>query len=179
MKKIFVALMGMGIAHSALGEKTKEFAKANTAELFAATAVSIRRDMDKDGRFEFIKPAEKEAASRDLDMMTSLLNKAGSVAAMTMQDKVTLFNTQEHLNGILTHSDSERLVCERTDQAGSHIQTTICKTYGEIERLRRSTQNLLIQNTSHDPQLQNGNCLIVKPGMNMAVACSPHGSGGN
>jgi hypothetical protein len=172
MKKILVALLGIGIIHSAFAEKTKEFAKADTAELFAATEASIRKDMEKDGRFEFITPAEKAAANHDLDTMMDLLKKAGSVSVMSMQDKVALFNTQEHLNGILTHSDSERLVCERNDKVGSHIQTTTCRTYGEIQRVRRDTQDLLSRNMSNDPQLQNQNCPVVKLGTNMASACA-------
>ena len=67
--------------------------------------------------------------------MTSLLNKAVSVAAMTMQDKVTLFNTQEHLNGILTHSDSERLVCERADRLWFETWRVLNSEHRELSRL--------------------------------------------
>ena len=171
-EKTFVLLICIVIIPSVLAE---EFAKADTAELFAAKAESIREDMSG-WPIRIYDTTEKAAANQDLETMTGLLKKAGSVSAMSMQDKVALFNTQEHLNGILTHSDSERLVCERSEKIGSHLQLTTCKTYGEIQRLRRDKQNLLIHNTSHDP-LENQNCPIVKPGMNMA-ACSSHGGGG-
>ena len=177
MKELIVALACIGMTLQALAEKTKEFAKADTAELFAVTASSIRKDMEKDGRFEFVTPTEKAAANRDIDVMMGLLEKAGAVSEMSMQDKVALFNAQEHLNGILTHSDSERLVCERNSNIGSNIPTTTCRTYGEIQRLRGATQNLLNQAISHDPQLQNQNCPVVTLGTNMASACSPHRAG--
>ena len=70
--------------------------------------------MAPDGRYEFIRPDDKAKVEADFDAMKALLQKAGSVETMSQQDKVHLFNLQENANGILTHSDSNRLVCEHT-----------------------------------------------------------------
>ena len=79
-------------------EKTEEFAKADTFDLFVATAQAIRKDMESGGKFEFITQLDKVAANGDLDAMTALLKKSGSVSAMKMQDKVVklIFNKIGH-----------------------------------------------------------------------------------
>lgn len=116
---------------------------ADTPEKFAATAKLIHDEMGSGGRYEFISAADRSKADADLGTMQDMLSKAGSVDAMKPEDKVRLFNTQEHLNGILTHSDSERLVCERRAPVGTSIPQTTCRTLGEIERARRNSGKVL------------------------------------
>ncbi len=158
MRTFFAVLLALGLAHTALAEKNKEFAKADTAEAFATIAQSIRNDLEKGGRFEFITSTEKVDASRDLDTMIALLQKTGAVSSMSMEDKVTLFNVQEHLNGLLTHSDSERLICKHDAPMGSHIQTTSCKTYGDIQRDKLNIKDALERHLHDDPQGPLGSC---------------------
>ena len=133
-------------------ERVQEFVKADTFELFLSTAQAVKKDMESGGKFEFMTQSEKAAAADDLDAMTALFKKYGSVSAMKMQDKVTLFNLQEHLNGILTHSDSERLVCTRGESTGSHIQKTSCRTYGDIQRAKRLLKDVTDQWLRDTPQ---------------------------
>ena len=116
---------------------------ADTPDKFAATATQIRAEMSPGGRYEFIRPDDKGKAEADLNSMAAMLQKAGSVAAMKEEEKVQLYNTQEHLNGILTHSDSNRLVCERRAPVGTNIPLTTCKTVAEIERARRDSQKYM------------------------------------
>jgi hypothetical protein len=122
--------------------------KAETGEAFAKTAASVRSEMTEGGRYEFITNDEKAKVNADLDAMTAMLQKSGSVAAMSQPEKVQLFNTQEHLNGILTHSDRNRLVCEHKAPIGSHIALTSCKTVAEIEKMRRDGQKMSTDATS-------------------------------
>jgi hypothetical protein len=121
----------------------KDPVKADTAEKFAAVASEVRGDMEPNGRYEFISPDGRTRVESDLDAMTALLQKSHSVSEMAPADKVTLLNLQENLNGILTKSDSNRLVCERNAPLGSHIQGTSCQTYGQVERRRRESQKYM------------------------------------
>ena len=116
---------------------------ADTPEKFAEVAEQIKSEMHPDGRYEFINSGERGKVEADLDSIARMLKKSGSVAAMSQTDQVQLFNTQEHLNGILTHSDRNRLVCERRPSIGSNIPINTCRTLGEIEQVRRDTQNYL------------------------------------
>jgi hypothetical protein len=129
-------------AYAADGALQKPVA-ADTPEKFAETVKHIHDEMGSGGRYEFISPTERGKADADLGAMQDMLSKAGSVDAMKAEDKVRLFNTQEHLNGILTHSDSERLVCERRAPVGTSIPQTTCRTLGEIERARRNSGKAL------------------------------------
>jgi len=124
--------------------------RADTAESFAATAAEVRRQMSASGgRYEFIRPEEKGNVNADLDSMSAMFQKFGSVAAMNQPEKVQLFNTQEHLNGLLTHNDRDRLVCEHRPPMGSNIAVTSCKTVAEVEKMRRDSQKLAMDQESN------------------------------
>jgi hypothetical protein len=121
----------------------KDRVKADTAEKFATVAAEVREEMSNGGRYEFITADGRTRVENDLNSMMAMLQKSHSVAEMNAGDKVTLFNLQENLNGILTKSDSNRLVCEHTAPLGSHIQGASCQTYGQIERRRRESQKYM------------------------------------
>lgn len=144
MKRVFfLAAAVLATASVWADAPVKDPIKADTAEKFAAVASEVRGDMEPNGRYEFITPDNRSRAESDLDAMTALLQKSHSVSEMPPADKVTLLNLQENLNGILTKSDSNRLVCERNAPLGSHIQGTSCQTYGQVERRRRDSQKYL------------------------------------
>jgi hypothetical protein len=109
---------------------------ADTPEKFAIAVKQIQAEMSTGGRYEFMRPDDRGKVSADLDTMQGLLSKAGSVDAMKMEDKIRLFNTQEHVNGVLVHNDANRLVCERRAPVGTSIPQTTCRTVGELERSR-------------------------------------------
>jgi hypothetical protein len=135
-----VACSSLAYAADAVVEKP---VSVDTPEKFAIAVKQIRQEMGSGGRYEFIRTDDRGKVNADLDTMQGLLNKAGSADAMKMEDKVRLFNTQEHVNGLLTHSDSNRLVCERRAPVGTSIPQTTCKTVGEIERQRQNTRDFL------------------------------------
>jgi hypothetical protein len=141
---MLVLMLGPALALAADKEKLNEKrVVADTAEKFALVASEVREEMKAGGRYEFIRPDNRVKADADLDKIGSLLQQSGSVEAMNQDLRVQLFNTQEHLNGILTHSDSNRLVCERRAPVGTNIPVTTCQTFGEVERSRRNAQNYL------------------------------------
>jgi hypothetical protein len=135
-------VLGLGLAMASDKVVEKPVA-ADTPEKFAATAAQIRKEMSTEGRYEFIRADDKAKAEADLDSMAAMLQKAGSVSAMSDSERVRLFNTQEHLNGILTHSDRNRLVCERRAPVGTNIPQNTCKTVAEIEKMRRDSQKYM------------------------------------
>jgi hypothetical protein len=116
---------------------------ADAPDKFAQTISHIHQEMSAGGRYEFIRPDEKAKVEVDLNTMASMLQKSGSVQAMSQSEKVNLFNTQEHVNGILTHSDSNRLICEHRAPTGTSIPRTMCQTLGEVETMRRATHKLM------------------------------------
>jgi hypothetical protein len=141
MVSVLVLMCGQAFADGVIEKRVA----ADTPEKFKQVEVDIRQDMSPGGRYEFIRPDEKVKVESDLTLMESMLQKSGSVNTMQEQDKIRLYNTQENLNGILTHSDSNRLVCERRAKVGTSIPQTTCRTVGEIERARRATNDKLQQ----------------------------------
>ncbi len=126
-------------------EVIKNRVSADTLEKFQTVAEEVRSDMNTGGRYEYISADNKTQAENDLTAMAAMLQKSGSVAAMTQPEKVKLFNTQEHLNGILTHSDSNRLVCEHSAPVGTSIPRTTCQTVADIEHARRTSRDYIKQ----------------------------------
>lgn len=143
--RIFVVAIFLSVAAVAVaGDKVVEKpVAADTPEKFAETAKLIRDDMNTGGRYEFIRPEEKAKVEADLNTMATMLQKAGSVSSMQQSEQVRLFNTQEHLNGILTHNDRNRLICERRAPVGTSIPVTTCRTLAEIEISRSSSQKMI------------------------------------
>lgn len=135
---IFVSLLAFSTSSRA-DDVIKKPVTADTPDKFVAVAQHIRDEMKAGGRYEFIRPDEHGKVEADLDAMQDMLTKAGSVDAMKADDRLRLFNTQEHLNGLLVHNDSNRLVCERRAPVGTSIPQTTCKTVAEIERQRSAS----------------------------------------
>jgi len=129
-------------------------AVADTPEAFARQQAWIEEEMQTGGRYEFIKPNDKERVRRLLDQMSSLLQKSGSVAAMDNATRLDLFNKQEEANGVLKHNDANRLVCESRKPIGSNIPVNTCYTFRQKEETARNTR-IGLQQYDHS-QLCNG-----------------------
>ncbi len=126
-------------------EVIKNRVAADTAEKLQSVTKEIHDEMGVGGRYEFISGEDKAKVDSDLAAMTAMLQKSGPVAAMTQSAKVQLFNTQEHLNGVLTHSDRNRLVCEHKAPVGTTIPRTTCQTVAEIEQNRKDGQHAIYE----------------------------------
>ncbi len=139
---LLVQILCMGVAAASGGVIAKPI-MADTPEKFAEVAANIKAEFKAGGRYEFLNSSNRERVAADLDTMEKLLQKSGSVDALNQQDKLTLMNTQEYVNGLLAKSDRNRLVCERTAHMGSNIPTTSCKTVAEIERQRKQGSQMI------------------------------------
>jgi hypothetical protein len=122
---------------------------ADTPEKLQAVIDSIHAEMAPSKRYEFINPTERRDVDADFATMTALMTNAGSVAAMKQPERIKLFNTQEHVNGILTHTDRNRLICERRSKMGSNLPVTECRTLADVE-LNRAETRQFVQDRSND-----------------------------
>ena len=122
---------------------------ADTPQKLQAVIDSIHTEMAPSKRYEFINPTERRDVETDFATMMTLMTNAGSVTAMKPNDRIKLFNTQEHVNGILTHTDRNRLICERRSKMGSNLPVTDCRTLADLE-LNRSESQRLMQDRSAD-----------------------------
>ena len=150
MKFRWVAILMMLAGSSALAEEVvkKPVDTADTPDKLQAVIDSVHAEMAKDKRYEFINPTQRRDVDNDFAAMMALMTKAGSVAAMREDDRVKLFNAQEHANGILTHSDRNRLVCERRQKMGSNLPVNECSTVADIERNRANSQKLMLDKST-------------------------------
>jgi hypothetical protein len=140
-------------------------AVADTPEAFARQLAWIEQEMQPEGRYEFIKPSDKARVHVLLDQMGSMLQRAGSVAAMDNATRIDLFNKQEEANSLLKHNDANRLVCESRAPIGSHIPVNTCYTFRQKEETARNTK-IGLQQYDHSqlcdgPNPENG-CLPGK-----------------
>jgi len=117
--------------------------QADTKAKFDAVAAEVRAQWAPGGRFEFVTKEEYAKLNTSLDAMGALFDKYGTVAQMDRDTKIALFNDQEVVNGILKQRDAERLICRSEMPTGSHIPTTKCRTYGDIQRSETDSRNYM------------------------------------
>lgn len=138
---VLVTLMSSVAARPAK-VKTPEV-KADTKATFEVVSAEVRKQMAPGGRFEFVSSKEHAQIDASLDAMGALFDKYNSVAGMDQGAKIALFNDQEAVNAILKRRDSERLICKSELPTGSHIPTTKCRTYGDIQRAQTDSRNFM------------------------------------
>ena len=145
------ALLQVGIVQA----KTEVVVKADNKDDFAAVVSAVHQQMQPGGHYEFTSTKDRDAIDTQFSGMQSLFDKYGTVAQMDQNSKVQLFNEQEAVNALLTHNDSNRLVCEHIAPLGSNIPKTVCRTYGQIQQEQRDSQHYL--NTFQQvPQFKGG-----------------------
>ena len=158
MKKWLIGVLaGVALLQAGMvcATRTETIVKAQNKADFAAVVSAVQSQMLPGGRYGFVDKKEREDVDRGLDYMQSLFDKYGTVDAMDPNTKIDLFNHQEAVNAILTRRDSNRLVCESVAPVGSHIPRKTCRTYGEIERERQNTQQVM-DNFKKVPQFKSG-----------------------
>ncbi len=150
MKQLVMGILLAVAGSSALAAEVvkKPVDTADTPEKLQAVIDSVHAEMAQEKRYEFISPTQRSAVDTDFATMMALITKAGSVSALKEDDRVKLFNAQEHANGILTHSDRNRLVCERRQKMGSNLPVNECSTVADIERNRANSQKLMLDKST-------------------------------
>ncbi|HKZ11238.1 MAG TPA: hypothetical protein VJL61_11105 [Rhodanobacteraceae bacterium] len=140
VKSSTTAVTSAQIAQTPAG-KTGTFVNAGTKAAFEAAVQATGQEMNTGGRFEFTDRRQRETVNDRFAAMQALFDKYGSVDKMPDAAKLELFSDQEKINGILTHTDANRLVCRTELPVGSHLPVKHCRTYGEIRRSERDTVN--------------------------------------
>jgi len=143
MLALFVACMRAPAA-----ERSGDVVKADTRESFEAVAANVRKEMDGQGRYAYVKPDERTKVEAALDEMQALFAENESTDRMDKTVKVKLFNAQEVVNSILTLRDRDRLICERGAQTGSRIVSTSCHTYGDLEAAQQASSKFMNERTA-------------------------------
>lgn len=144
-------LLGGSAAFAGNPEKypiTPDLDKQN-AEMFDAQVAHIRQEMEKGGRYEFIKERDRTSVEEGLTFMHDLITEKGSVGAMREEDRIRLFNRQERVNALLTNNDRDRVICEKAYQPGSLFRTTTCVTVGEQAKRERDSKYVLENTQNH------------------------------
>jgi hypothetical protein len=140
VKSSTTATTSVRIAQTPAGN-TGTFVNAGTTVDFDAAVQATREEMKTGGRFEFTDRRQRETINDRFATMHALFDKYGSVDKMPDAAKLELFSDQEKINGILTHTDADRLVCRTELPVGSHLPVKHCRTYGEIRRSERDSVN--------------------------------------
>lgn len=134
-------------AGAAAAASNTSYITADTLETFRLNAAEVRHEMRNGGRFSTLNDRQRERVEAELRRMENLFLKSDTVDEMGRMEKVELFNAQERVNGLLTASDDERLVCRMVEPTGSKMRQRECKTAGEIRRTREVHREGLRNNT--------------------------------
>ena len=145
MKKV-IAVVLMLVGFNVFAEEVvRTPVNADTPEKMKAVIGTIESEFSPGGRYEFLSASDHAALNALFFQMMTMLEKS-TPAAMPERDRVALFNVQEKVNGLLTHSDRNRLVCEHSASLGTHIQSNTCHTVAEIELRRKNDHDFMVDN---------------------------------
>jgi len=152
MNKLILAAVAVSIAicgSAGAKENYKEQAfNADSKDKFDAVAADVRKEMEQGGRYQYVKPDERNQIDAKLAEMGTLFAESGSVASMKEDTKIKLFNDQEVVNSILQQRDGERVICKKEAPVGSHIPVATCHTYAQEVEARSGSQKQM-QDWSH------------------------------
>ena len=139
---LLIALLPLGAASASA---TKPAVKVDNKADFAAVSAAVQNEMVPGGRYEFVDSTEHATVTKNLGDMQALFDTYGTVEQMDSAKRAQLLTDQEDVNAILTRRDDRRMVCKSERPIGSLLPRQTCRTYGEIERARRGTQQFMQQ----------------------------------
>lgn len=102
------------------------------AQDFAQQAATVHSGMQQGGTYASLNARDRYLVTRDIDMMTDLMQRRGGITAMTDSERVHLFNAQTEANRLLSGDVSESVMCAYAPQTGSHVPRTLCWADGDI-----------------------------------------------
>lgn len=112
---------------------------AITAETFAQQRAQLAEEIESGDAYVEITAMEKREVNQSLDRMQAWLESAGSVDAMSEDQRIRLLNEQEKINTMLTGVAADsRMVCTREQSVGSRMRQTVCFTVAERRRRREA-----------------------------------------
>lgn len=89
-----------------------------------------------------ISDDDQRAVIQALDRMQARLSSVQSIAQLSSDDKIAVFNDQELVNNLLTQAAADsRLVCTRGKTLGSNMRSNSCMTVAERRRRQEESQD--------------------------------------
>ncbi len=135
---VFLAGLLLVAAVASAKENYKEPTfNADSKDKFDTVAAGLREQIKPGGRYEYVSTNERFTINQKLDDMTALFATHDSVAGMSQENKIQLFNDQEAINSILSKRDGERVICKKEAPIGSHIPVTTCHTYAQEQEAHK------------------------------------------
>ena len=144
MFKLFVLALTLAAAPLALAKNPEPASVAVDNGGFAEQRAVIEKDLADGKTYIEIPPADRAKVRESLDRISGLLEGGKSPEALTADQKVHLYNTQEVINTLLTQAGADsRTVCSREAPTGSQRKVTTCITVAERTRRRERDQENL------------------------------------
>jgi hypothetical protein len=150
-----LALAPVAVSVQAAAQVDEHPLVARTLESFNKDAARIEKDMESGGKYGYISQSEKGRVVTQLGEMRKLLTAHADASDMPEDAKIALVNAQEEINGILSHNDNNRLICQHVAPVGSHRPITTCKTYAEIMAQHRAMEHEMTRRLG-TPQMNSG-----------------------
>lgn len=143
---LFAALLILpAMTFAAANGQSHRFVDISRQESFANQAADVRGEMEKGGRFEFLKSRQRKEVNRQLDLIAKVLERrAGKL--LGDGDQLEIYAAQETVNAVLTENDGRRMICENTPPIGSKVKELQCATLADRERAHRETRRMMREN---------------------------------
>jgi hypothetical protein len=110
-----------------------------TAETFSERRHELVSEIETGETYAEISSMQKRDVIESLDRMGTWLESAGSVDAMSDEQRIRLFNEQEKINTMLTGVAADsRMVCTREQTVGTRMRQTTCFSVAERRRRREA-----------------------------------------
>jgi hypothetical protein len=113
------------------------------AHPFQAQQMKVRADLREGEVYSEITAPDRERVIAALDRISAAVGD-GSVDALSPEKRVSVFNDQELVNGVLTKARADsRLICKREKAIGSQMATTQCFTVAQRERMKGDSDRFM------------------------------------
>lgn len=118
---------------------------AESAEQFREQAAGLRAEMSASGKYASLKPDEKARIARQLENLQQLYDGREAGKRFRRNDELKLINASEEINGLLTGTMDDRIVCEQVRKVGSNRAEKLCLSVAE-RRTRSEEANKDLRN---------------------------------
>ena len=98
----------------------------SNAQDFAQQAAAVREGMQPGGEYSGLSARNRYLVSRNLELMTGLMQQRGGIESMSAGERVRMYNAQSETNRLLTGDASDSVTCTYGPQTGSHLAGTQC-----------------------------------------------------
>ena len=98
----------------------------SNAQDFAQQAAAVREGMQPGGEYAGLSARNRYLVSRNLELMTGLMQQRGGIESMSAGERVRMYNAQSETNRLLTGDASDSVTCAYEPQTGSHLSGTQC-----------------------------------------------------